>query len=411
VYDIHTTYGDFLCRVASRLLLSLVFLCLIISPGRAGQPRLYLASPLGFTESGKTFKDTVLKPALSQLGFEVVDPWTLADPKKFDAISALPVGERKTAWQKLDRELGEQNRLQIDQSDIILAILDGSDVDSGTAAEVGYAFGQKKKIFGYRSDFRLASDNEGALVNLQVEYFVSASGGEIFSQVAQLRDLKAAQPNGSLAQANSPKPPDNAKSASRSILDAFTIFPFAIILALSLSEAFKMVVSEKPTTNEYINWGKLYALAAFLLLILPFYQGMNKYLLITYGDLNEGARPHSIFLIIDGLAFMLESALFFAMSRTLGLEHWARFYVVVFILLAVDSLWGFSVRLHSNAASVRVIEHWTMLNLVTIVLLALLIEFGRSFPRPHLLASLGLVGMLARTILDYWISWDFYFPS
>ena len=90
----------------------------------------------------------------------------------------------------------------------------------------------------------------------------------------------------------------------RSILDAFTIFPFAIVLALALGEAFKLVVSEEGT--EFIAWTKLYALAIFLLLIRPFYQGMNRYLLMTYGEQAPTPRPHSVFLIIDGVAFMTE---------------------------------------------------------------------------------------------------------
>jgi nucleoside 2-deoxyribosyltransferase len=37
----------------------------------------------------------------------------------------------------------------------MLAILDGQDVDSGTAAEIGYAFARRKPIV-YRGDLRVA---------------------------------------------------------------------------------------------------------------------------------------------------------------------------------------------------------------------------------------------------------------
>lgn len=67
----------------------------------------------------------------------------------------------------------------IDTSDAVLSILDGPDVDSGTAAEIGYAFAKNKPIVGYRGDFRLSADNVGGIVNLQVEYFIRASGGTI----------------------------------------------------------------------------------------------------------------------------------------------------------------------------------------------------------------------------------------
>ncbi len=71
----------------------------------------------------------------------------------------------------------------------MIAVLDGVDVDSGTAAEIGYAFGIGKLIVGYRGDFRLSADNEGSTVNLQVEYFIRKSGGSI---VTRLEDLALA---------------------------------------------------------------------------------------------------------------------------------------------------------------------------------------------------------------------------
>ena len=72
-------------------------------------------------------------------------------------------------------------------------MLDGADVDSGTAAEIGYAFARGKPIVGYRGDVRLAGDNEAAVVNLQVEYFIRASGGTIVTRLSALpRALRSA---------------------------------------------------------------------------------------------------------------------------------------------------------------------------------------------------------------------------
>jgi nucleoside 2-deoxyribosyltransferase len=75
--------------------------------------------------------------------------------------------------------MGATNRRAIDAAQGVVAVLDGTDVDSGTAAEIGYAFARGKLIVGYRGDFRLSADNEGGLVNLQVEYFIRESGGTI----------------------------------------------------------------------------------------------------------------------------------------------------------------------------------------------------------------------------------------
>lgn len=54
---------------------------------------------------------------------------------------------------------------EINQSDLILAILEGPDVDSGTSVEIGYAYALKKPIIGVRTDLRASEDNG---VNLMI---------------------------------------------------------------------------------------------------------------------------------------------------------------------------------------------------------------------------------------------------
>jgi nucleoside 2-deoxyribosyltransferase len=148
---------------------------------------IYMASPLGFSQAGRHFHEKVLVPFVESLGFEVLDPWTLADPDRIAAVRALPYGpERRDAWRTLNHEIGATNRQAIDAAAGVVAVLDGVDVDSGTAAEIGYAFAQRKLIVGYRGDFRLSADNEGSTVNLQVEYFIRESGGTIVERYEDL---------------------------------------------------------------------------------------------------------------------------------------------------------------------------------------------------------------------------------
>ena len=102
--------------------------------------RIYMASPLGFSEAGRHFYGGVLIPFVRSLGFEVLDPWALADPGKIDAVKALPRGPAKRdAWRILNHEMGAANRKAIDSAAGIVAVLDGTDVDSGTATEIGRA--------------------------------------------------------------------------------------------------------------------------------------------------------------------------------------------------------------------------------------------------------------------------------
>jgi nucleoside 2-deoxyribosyltransferase len=54
----------------------------------------------------------------------------------------------------------------------MIALLDGSQVDHGTAWEIGYFYARKspeQKIIGIRTDFRRAGESEGAIVNPMIE--------------------------------------------------------------------------------------------------------------------------------------------------------------------------------------------------------------------------------------------------
>lgn len=151
---------------------------------------LYLASPLGFFEAGSYYMYRELLPLLLDTGFDIIDPWKLTDEKKIASVSSIEnCQKRKRAWQSLNREIALNNAEAIRNCNALCAILDGPDVDSGTSAEIGFAAALGKKVFGYRSDFRRAGDNEGATVNLQVEYFIKMNGGSMAGSLEELVSL------------------------------------------------------------------------------------------------------------------------------------------------------------------------------------------------------------------------------
>jgi nucleoside 2-deoxyribosyltransferase len=47
----------------------------------------------------------------------------------------------------------------LDDCDVVVAILDGPDADSGTSFEMGYARGRGKRVIGVRTDFRGSGDH------------------------------------------------------------------------------------------------------------------------------------------------------------------------------------------------------------------------------------------------------------
>lgn len=112
---------------------------------------VYLAAPL-FSEAECDF-NRKLRDELISAGFTVF----------------LPQEDSNNVKDILNRQkiIFNKNLKGIENSDIIVAVIDGADVDSGTAWEIGFAFAKAKPVLGLRTDFRTLGI-EGT-VNLMIE--------------------------------------------------------------------------------------------------------------------------------------------------------------------------------------------------------------------------------------------------
>jgi nucleoside 2-deoxyribosyltransferase len=91
----------------------------------------------------------------------VIWPYELITQSEIDSLGV-----------KAKLEIFSRCKSHLDTADIMIAFLDGSQVDDGTAWEVGYFYAKKsaeKKIIWIRTDFRRASESEGAVVNAMIE--------------------------------------------------------------------------------------------------------------------------------------------------------------------------------------------------------------------------------------------------
>jgi nucleoside 2-deoxyribosyltransferase len=115
--------------------------------------KIYLAAPL-FSEAEQEFNKK-LETALEDLGFSVFVPQEDSN-------------DTEAAREDMDSSnIFQLNVEAIDACDILVAVLDGgTDVDSGTAWEIGYAYAKNKTIVGIKTDFRTLGP-EG-LVNLMI---------------------------------------------------------------------------------------------------------------------------------------------------------------------------------------------------------------------------------------------------
>jgi nucleoside 2-deoxyribosyltransferase len=148
--------------------------------------KIYLASPLGFADSTRAFMEELAARLRERA--EVLNPWDQTElGEQYAAVNHLPTHQERIArWQEINTQIGALNAAMIREADTIVAVLDGVDVDSGTAAELGYGCGIGKRLYGLRTDIRQSGENEGGLVNLQVRYFIDHSGGGVARSADEL---------------------------------------------------------------------------------------------------------------------------------------------------------------------------------------------------------------------------------
>ncbi|MDO8726009.1 MAG: nucleoside 2-deoxyribosyltransferase [Candidatus Methanoperedens sp.] len=134
---------------------------------------VYLAAPL-FSEAELDF-NRMLRDQIKSSGFKVF----------------LPQEDSNNVKDRDDRQsiIFSKNEAAIKSSDIIVAVVDGADVDSGTAWEIGYAYALGKPILGLRTDFRTLGI-EGT-VNLMIERSASLCTGipELLNRLKLMEDL------------------------------------------------------------------------------------------------------------------------------------------------------------------------------------------------------------------------------
>jgi nucleoside 2-deoxyribosyltransferase len=118
----------------------------------AGKLSVYLAAPL-FTLPERRANRALAKALERELpGTEVVLPQDFKPHGKYNSPQAFGAIFRECL-------------AAIDSSRLVVAWLDGSDADSGTSFEAGYAFAKGLPVVGVRTDFR---DNQERGLNIML---------------------------------------------------------------------------------------------------------------------------------------------------------------------------------------------------------------------------------------------------
>ena len=147
--------------------------------------KIYFAGPL-FSEAERDWIRATLKKIESfaaQRGTktEIIFPFDLITQNEIDHLGP-----------KAKHEIFTRCKSHLDDADMLIALLDGSQVDDGTAWEIGYFYARKspaQKIIGIRTDFRRAGESEGAVVNAMIEVacdWVVRTRGELIEVIFDL---------------------------------------------------------------------------------------------------------------------------------------------------------------------------------------------------------------------------------
>jgi nucleoside 2-deoxyribosyltransferase len=127
--------------------------------------KLYLAGPL-FSEAErewhtKTKRLLIERAAKLSINIKIIWPYEL-----------ITLSEIESLGNDARFEIFKRCKEALDKTDIVVALLDGTQVDDGTAWEIGYFYGIRSphsKIIGIRTDFRNAGDSKDAIVNAMIE--------------------------------------------------------------------------------------------------------------------------------------------------------------------------------------------------------------------------------------------------
>lgn len=135
---------------------------------------IYIAAPL-FSEMEKDYIDKIVDIVSEKLELKLWDDFYIP--------------HRDNDYDACEDKIHNTNIENLNNCDIMIAILDGKDVDSGTAFEIGYFESQNKIALGLLTDKR-SYDDTGEL-NLKLNAMIYGSlnyGVNVFNDIDDLID-------------------------------------------------------------------------------------------------------------------------------------------------------------------------------------------------------------------------------
>ena len=137
---------------------------------------VFVSGPI-FSEGEMWFIKQVVS-AIEKLGFKAV--WAFMEEREL-------IVDKKLAGKEWTEKVYLFITGRIDKCDLVVAILDGVDVDSGTAWEIGYAVGKGKKVIGIKTDERIYAKDQSVNLMIQESVKVVKSLEELGEELSNLK--------------------------------------------------------------------------------------------------------------------------------------------------------------------------------------------------------------------------------
>jgi len=206
--------------------------------------------------------------------------------------------------------------------------------------------------------------------------------------------------------------PELKQARTRSVDNLQRLYTFVVSLAFaeSLRRAFLTTTNNVDLSTSHS--GKWMMCGALIITAIPFYHGANRYLDATYVT-GERASNTRFSLMIDFLFVFLQALLMFTLAllitagdSSVDQTNHRLFYWGLALLLSIDILWIFITRYTTRDDPSRPkklqFRKWAIINIVTVIIILVLVYFAMWK---------GLLVLLsARSVVDYLIAHDFYYP-
>jgi hypothetical protein len=199
---------------------------------------------------------------------------------------------------------------------------------------------------------------------------------------------------------------------------------YAFVVSVAIGESLRKLFSPIQTSNSdakdelgqehHLNFWKYWPEAiAFYVTIIPFFQAMNRYVDATF--MYSPVHLPNDYLYFTFLILFVECCTLFVTATTLVVGKAIPFNALA-VTFVVDLIWaihGAWYKRHFSVANKEfnsVIETFLVLDIVSAVFLISVLALPHKKFSYKFKAVTCMLLCIARSIVDYRVSWNFYFP-